>query len=106
MAGFVALPPSRAGTAGVVAITIVFGAAAATFGRRRGWRQGHVLAMAVGPLTAAGLFAFAVTPIGDVPAPAKYAHNVMLVVGVAVLALLGARAVRHTDPWTDRTPVR
>lgn len=88
------LPPSPAGTVGLE-LTIVLGVVGTTYvSRSAGWGAGHVAALAGGALVAVGAGAFFTDPLGAVAAPAKYAHNVVLLALVAGLALAAARRPR------------
>lgn len=98
MIGWVAIPPTRIGTALVAllasgAVTLVW-----HWSHRGDWGQRHVLALASGAVVAAGCFAFLTTPLGDPSAAEKYGHNVAL---LALVALLSVGAARRTRPgWT------
>ena len=94
MFGFVAIPPTRIGTALVVLLGLVAVRLVWWQSRRADWEQAHVLALAGGALVAAGCFAFGTTPIGDVSDQQKYAHNVVLLLLVAALTVWGARRSR------------
>jgi membrane protein YqaA with SNARE-associated domain len=63
--------------------------------RRRGWGGLQVLAAAAAGLLGVAGEAFFVEPLGDVPATAKYATNVVLLAIVVLLLVLAARAQRH-----------
>ncbi len=102
MLGFVAIPPTRVGTALVVLLGLVAVRLVWWQSRRADWGQGHVLALAGGALVAAGSFAFQTTPIGEVTDQQKYAHNVVLLLLVAALTAWGAHRsrARARAGWT------
>lgn len=62
---------------------------------RRGWGPFHQLAAAGGALLANVATAFAIQPIGDVSAAAKYAHNIIALLGVVALLALAVRRQRR-----------
>ena len=98
MIGWVAIPPSRIGTA-LVAL-IVLGAVAVVWrcSHRGDWGQAHVLALASGAVVAAGCFAFLTTPIGEVSGTEKYGHNIALLLLMVALSAWAAR--RTSSGWT------
>lgn len=98
MAGWVALPPTRAGTALLVLLAVGFVAVVRRWSRRGDWGQRHALALASSAVVAAGSWAFLNTPIGEVSDQEKYGHNVALLLLVAGLSLWGARRARAG--WT------
>ena len=98
MMGWVALPPTRAGTTVVALHAVGVVVAVRRWSRRGDWGQRHVLALAGGAVIAAGSWAFLTTPIGDVSSQEKYGHNVALLLLVAGLSLWGARRARAG--WT------
>jgi hypothetical protein len=98
MTGWVALPPTPAGTALVVLLAVGVVVGVHRWSRRGDWGQQHVLALAGGAVVAAGAWAFLTTPIGDVSDQEKYGHNVALLLLVAALSLWGARRARAG--WT------
>lgn len=98
MIGWVAIPPTRIGTAlvallGLGAVVVVW-----RWSHRGDWGQLHVVALASGAVVAAGCFAFATTPIGDVSEAEKYGHNIALLALVGLLSLWAARRAR--SGWT------
>lgn len=98
MIGWVAIPPSRIGTALVSLIALAVVALVWHWSHRGDWDQAHVLALASGAVVAAGCFAFATTPIGDVSDTEKYGHNVAL---LALVVILSGWAARRARPgWT------
>jgi hypothetical protein len=98
MMGWVAIPPTRVGTALVVLVVLVATRVVWRLSHRGDWGQPHVLGLAGGAVAAAGCFAFLTTPIGDVSQTEKYGHNVALLVLVAALTAWGARRAR--TGWT------
>jgi hypothetical protein len=98
MIAWVAIPPTRIGTALVVAVALSAIAVVWRLSHRGDWGQAHVLALAGGAVVAAGCFAFLTTPIGDVSQTEKYGHNVALLLLVAALSAWGARRAR--SGWT------
>ena len=96
MLGWVAIPPSRIGTALVVFLAVGTIVVVWRLSHRGDWGQRHVLALAGGALVAAGCFAFQTSPIGDVTDAQKYAHNVVLLVLVVGLCAWAARRTRWT----------
>ena len=97
MGCFTLLPPSRTGTAALVAVVLLTVVAVARLSRRSGWGQHHVLAVAAGALVATGIAAFAATPLGDVSEAAKYGHNVTLLLLVVALSAWGVRRASVLD---------
>jgi hypothetical protein len=81
---------SRAGTFGGFVVATAASVAVARLSRSSRWDGRHVAALATGALLSRAFAAFFVEPIGDVPAFAKYAHNVGFLLGAA---LLGAWAL-------------
>jgi hypothetical protein len=81
---------SRAGTFGGFVVATAAAVAVARLARSTRWDGRHVAALATGALLSRAVAAFFVEPIGDVPAFAKYAHNVGFLLGAA---LLGAWAL-------------
>ena len=65
MIGWVAIPPTRIGTALVALLAVATVVVVRRWSRRGDWGQPHVLALASGAVVAAGCFAFLTTPIGD-----------------------------------------
>lgn len=98
MTCWVAAPPSRAGTALVALLAIAFCVVVRRWSHRGDWSQQHVLALAGGATVAAGGWAFATSPIGEVGDAEKYGHNVALLLLVVALDLWGARRARAG--WT------
>ncbi len=80
------LPPSAAGTAVLELMAIAITVVLIRISLRDGWTTAHTTMAAGGALVAAGAGAFQTTPLGEVPAVAKYAHNVILIALVAGLA--------------------
>ena len=91
MIGWVAIPPTRIGTALVALLALGAVVIVWRWSHRSAWGQPHVLALASGAVIAAGCFAFLTTPIGEVSHSEKYGHNIALLAGVALLSLLAAR---------------
>jgi hypothetical protein len=85
MLGWVAIPPTRIGTAAVVLLALGATRIVLSLSRRGDWGHRHELALASGALVAAGGFAFLTTPIGEVSDAEKYGHNVALLALVVVL---------------------
>ncbi|MEP9362232.1 hypothetical protein ABLE68_04640 [Nocardioides sp. CN2-186] len=93
MIGWVAIPPTRIGTALVIALALATVVVVRRLARRDGWGQAHVLALAGGAVIAAGCFAFWTTPIGHVTQQEKYGHNVVLLLLMLGLACWAASRV-------------
>jgi hypothetical protein len=83
--GYLLLPQTWAGFLGTVAILGMVAIILLRLGRGAHWDQRQVLAVAAGPVFSMALFAFAVTPLGDVPPAQKYAHNAVFLVGSLAL---------------------
>lgn len=98
MGGWVAIPPSRIGTALVALLVVAVVLVVRRWSHRGDWSQQHVVALAGGAVVAAGCWAFGNTPIGEVSDAEKYGHNVALLVLVAALSLWSARRARAG--WT------
>ena len=99
MIGWVAIPPTRIGTALVALIALAAVVVVWRWSHRGDWDQAHVLALASGAVVAAGCFAFWTTPIGDVSTTEKYGHNLAL---LALMVLLSLWAGRRARPgWTS-----
>jgi hypothetical protein len=98
MIAWVAISPSRIGTALVVLVALAATGVLWRLSYRGDWGQRHVLALAGGAVAAAGCFAFLTTPIGDVSDAEKYGHNVALLLLMAALTAWGARRAR--SGWT------
>jgi len=94
--GYLLLPQTWPGFAGGVAVLGAVAFVLAWAGRSVHWNQRHVLAVAAGPVITMALFAFLVTPLGDVPPAQKYAHNAVFLVGSLVLLLWAARRAQRT----------
>jgi hypothetical protein len=94
MIGWVAIPPTRIGTALVALLALGAVVIVWRWSHRRAWDQPHVLALASGAVIAAGCFAFLTTPIGEVSHTQKYGHNIALLASVALVSLLAARRTR------------
>ncbi|WP_028643246.1 hypothetical protein [Nocardioides sp. URHA0020] len=94
MIGWVAIPPTRIGTALVALLAVGAVTLVLRWSRRGDWGQRHVLALASGALVAAGCFAFLTTPIGDVGDAQKYGHNIVLLLVVALLSAWAAHRAR------------
>jgi hypothetical protein len=93
MLGWVAIPPTRIGTALDDARPRCSGIVW-RWSHRSAWDQPHVLALASGAVIAAGCFDFLTTPIGEVSLTQKYGHNFALLASVALLSPLAARRTR------------
>ena len=91
MIGWVAVPPTRTGTALVALLALGAVVVVRRWSHRSAWQQAHVLALASGAVIATGCFAFLTTPIGEASQTQKYGHNSALLVSMAVLSLCGAR---------------
>jgi len=89
--GYTILPPSAAGTAALELLALATIFTLVGLSRRDGWSRAHTITVAGGALVAAGIGAFWTTPLGDVPAAAKYAHNAALLLLVAVLTVAAVR---------------
>lgn len=89
------LPPSRWGTAGVIAVLATAVVMVWHLSRRGDWSQAHVGALAGGALVGEALVAFTTTPLGDVSEVAKYAHNVALLALMVGLSVAGQRVGRR-----------
>lgn len=93
--GYQALPENWTAFALRVGILVTAGWLLVRAARSRRWTQQHLAAAAAGPLLSAAMLAFLITPLGEVPALQKYGHNVVFLLGVALLlALAGRRAGR------------
>jgi uncharacterized membrane protein len=92
------MPETWPGVAGRVAILTVAGLGVALASRSARWGPRHVVALATGVLLTRAVFAFLIEPLGDVSTPAKYGHNVTLLVGTL---LLGWWAMRRNRPGPD-----
>ncbi|NAZ76598.1 hypothetical protein GTQ99_14395 [Kineococcus sp. T13] len=91
--------PSRAWFAGCAVLLTAAGVLLLRASRSPGWGDRHVLAVAAGALLPRALLAFTYSPLlGEVAAPAKYAHNTALLVLVAGVCVLAARAARTPEP--------
>jgi hypothetical protein len=101
MIGWVAIPPTRIGTALIALLALGVVLIVRRWSHRDAWAQPHVLALASGALVAAGCFAFWTTPIGEVSTTQKYSHNVALLAGVAVLSLVAVRRAGRAGPDRD-----
>jgi hypothetical protein len=73
------------GFALATAVLLVSGLAVAVLSRSTAWNSAHVVALAAGALLARAVLGFFVDPQGDVPAIAKYAHNVTFLAGALAL---------------------
>jgi hypothetical protein len=93
MTAWVAIWPTRIGTALVAALALGTVLVVRRWSHRGDWGQAHVLALASGAVVAAGCFAFLTTPLGDPTATEKYGHNVALLTLVAMLSWWAARRV-------------
>ncbi|GAA4700080.1 hypothetical protein [Nocardioides conyzicola] len=91
MVGWVAIPPTRIGTALVALLALWVAVAFWQWSRRGDWGQPHVLGLASGAVVAAGCFAFLTTPIGSVSDAEKYGHNIALLALMVTLSLWAAR---------------
>lgn len=94
MIAWVAIPPTRTGTALVALLALGAVLVVRRWSNRGDWGQPHVLALASGAVVAAACFAFLVTPIGEVSDAAKYGHHVALLALVGLLSLAAARRAR------------
>lgn len=94
MLGWVAIPPSRLGTALVALLALGAAVAVWRWSRRGDWSQAHVLALAGGAVLAAGSYAFFITPIGTVSDAEKYGHNLVLLALMVGLCLWATRRAR------------
>ena len=98
MIGWVAIPPTRIGTALVALLALGAVVVVWRWSQRGDWDQAHVLALASGAVVAAGCFAFLTTPIGEVSDVEKYGHNIALLALMVALSAWGARRAR--PGWT------
>ncbi|KQW42592.1 hypothetical protein ASC77_23255 [Nocardioides sp. Root1257] len=94
MVGWVAIPPTRIGTALVALLALGTVVVVWRWSHRGDWRQSHVVALAGGAVVAAGCFAFLTTPIGEVSDAEKYGHNVTLLALMVALSLGAALRAR------------
>jgi amino acid transporter len=101
--GYLLLPQTWPGFLGAVTIVAASAFLLARAGRSPGWSQRHILAVAAGPVIAMALFAFAVTPLGDIPPVQKYAHNLVFLLGSLALLLWAWR--RSADPCPAQRPL-
>jgi hypothetical protein len=85
-----------AGLAVNIALLVLLGALLWRWSASRAWGTPHTVAVAAGLLLANVATAFPSTPIGDVTAAEKRAHNLVAAVGVLALVTLTA--------WRSRTP--
>lgn len=99
MVGWVAIPPTRLGTALVALLALGVAVAVWQWSRRGDWGPPHVLALASGAVVAAGCFAFLTTPIGEVSDGEKYGHNVAL---LALMLALSGWAAHRAQPRYGR----
>lgn len=85
------------GVAMIVASFAAAGIGLAYGSRLTGWRVGHVVAVATAPLLVRAVLAFTYDPlVGEVSEPAKYAHNVVML--LIVLTAVGLTRPRwHSD---------
>ncbi|HZM76225.1 MAG TPA: hypothetical protein VFC19_10890 [Candidatus Limnocylindrales bacterium] len=94
--GYLLLPQTWPGFLGCVTL---LGAVAVVLLRvGRGFTQRHVLAVAAGPVISMALFAFLITPPGDVAPAQKYAHNAVFLVGSVTLLYWAWRRAGATRP--------
>jgi uncharacterized membrane protein YhaH (DUF805 family) len=93
------LPPSAVGTAVLALVAVAVTVVLVRLSLRSGWTDARTVAVAGGALVAAGVGAFWTDPLGDVPALAKYAHNVILVALVAGLTVWATQRTRPTATW-------
>ena len=99
MIGWVAIPPTRIGTALVALLALGTVVVVWRWSHRGDWGQPHVLALASGAVVAAGCFAFLTTPIGEVSDAEKYGHNVTL---LALMVALSLGAAHRAQPGYGR----
>lgn len=92
MIGWVAIPPTRIGTALVALLALGVVVIVRRYSHRDAWDQRHVLALASAAVIAAGSHTFLTTPIGDVSNTQKYGHNIALLVVVGMLSLVAVRS--------------
>ncbi|CAI9399190.1 hypothetical protein [Nocardioides sp. T2.26MG-1] len=104
MLGWVAIPPTRLGTAAVVLLALGAIGTVQALSRRGDWGRRHELALASGALVAAGAFAFLTTPIGDVSDAEKYGHNVALLTLVVLLCAAASRRAGRAGPGRAVVP--
>lgn len=95
MGAWVAIPPTRLGTALVAALGVAAVVVVWRWSHHGDWGQLHVLALASGAVVAAACSAFLATPIGEVSDAEKYGHNVALLALVVGLSLWGVTCQRQ-----------
>ena len=79
--------------------TILLAASAAFIAhlsRSRRWSGRHIVTLATGAMLARAIDGFFAVPLGDVPPLAKYTHNIVFLLGAA---LLGFLAVSRNRPF-------
>lgn len=102
---FLMLPQTWPGFLGCVAIVGAAAFVLARAGRSVHWTQRHILAVAAGSVIAMALFAFLITPLGEIPPAQKYAHNAVFLVGsLALLAWSWRRASAARQQRLDDVP--
>lgn len=97
MAGGVAatadlVPPTWPGVAVLVVVLLASGALLGRFAGSADWGRRHTLAVAAGLVFSRAVLAFMYFPLlGQVSAPAKYGHNLVLLAAVGAVVVLGSR---------------
>ena len=80
------VPSNWAGfAAGGAAVPSAASIAVARFARSRRWTGRHVVALCTGAFAGRAAIGFLVTPLGDVAAAAKYAHNTFFLLASVIL---------------------
>lgn len=75
---------------------VALGVALHRWGRRAGWSVEHALLLVGGALTTQALGGFLGDPLGETPAAARYAHNLVMTVLVVSLVTLAVQHARRT----------
>lgn len=81
------VPATWPGVAGGLAVLTACALAIARLSRSVRWGRAHIAAIATGFLLARAISAFPIEPLGDVTPTAKYAHNIIFLLGSALLGL-------------------
>jgi uncharacterized membrane protein YfcA len=93
------VPSTWAGFAAGVAVLSAASIAVARFARSRRWTGRHVVALCTGAFAGRAAIGFLVTPLGDVAAVPKYAHNTFFLLASIILGWwLARRAQRRGEP--------
>ena len=81
------MPTTWWGVAGGLTVLVISAGFIAHFARSVRWGGQHVVALASGALLARAMEAFFAVPLGDVPAIAKYTHNIVFLLGALLLSV-------------------